>query len=160
MIGPPHNRYVTPYYIFPGMEENVITLDHLHAQLEKHQQLEDVKFLRVRLRGMRCYNRRPTPQHVGITNEGRAITEAALSFADSTGTLLIAFVFPQSDYPIKTLQTAKTFLATYNLDAEYILEVTPAFAHAKRQCDSEKESKFYGTFILTLLQRHSRLIID
>ncbi len=140
--------------------EDVITLEHLHAQLELLQQQEDVRFLRVRLRGLRCFNRRTTPQHVGTTNEGRAVTEATLSFADSTGTLLIAFVFPQSASPITTLQTAKTFLATYNLDAEYILEVTPAFVHAKRQCDSEKESKYYGTFIFTLLPRHSRLIID
>jgi hypothetical protein len=75
----------------------------------------------------------------------RAVTEATLSFADSTGTLLIAFVFPQSASPITTLQTAKTFLATYNLDAEYIMEVTPGFVHAKRPCDSEKESKLRKT---------------
>ena len=140
--------------------EEVMTLEQLHAQLDTHKPLEDVRFLRVRLRGFRCYNRRPTPQHIGTPNDMRAVTEATLSFADSTGTLLIAFVFPQSASPITMLQTAKTFLATYNLDAEYIMEVTPGFVHAKRPCDSEKESKFYGTIIFTLLQRHSQILID
>jgi hypothetical protein len=134
-----------------------MTLDHLHAQLESLQDQDDTRYLRLRLRGLKCYNRLPTPQHVG-TIQGRAVTEAVLSFADSTGTLIIVFVYPQTESPIQALQAAKTFLTNYTLDYEYILEVTPAFAHAKRQCDSEKESKFYGTFIFTLLPRHSRLI--
>jgi len=124
--------------------EGVITLENLHAHLESLQDQEDTRYLRLRLRGLKCYNRRPTPQHVG-TIQGRAVTEAVLSFADSTGTLILVFVDPQTESPIQTLQAAKTFLTNYTLDYEYILEVTPGFALAKRQCDTEKESKFYGT---------------
>ena len=124
--------------------DDVITLETLDAQLETLHDQEDTRFLRVRLRGLKCYNRRPTPQHVGTINQGRVVTEAALSFADSTGTLIIVFVYPQTKSPNTTLQAARTFLTKYNLDDEYTLEVAPGFAHAKRQCDCEKESKFYG----------------
>ena len=109
------------------------------------QNEEPPLFLRVRLRGRRLYNRYPNPAY--YSRVVVLISEAALHYANTTATLTIVFTSMASKTALSLIE-AEHILQNYSLDEEYILELYEDLVLSRRPGSSDRESKFYGNWIL------------
>jgi hypothetical protein len=124
-----------------------VTLAHVNARLQDGNIDEQDEYVRARLRGIRAYNRVANPAYYA---DAGLMSEVALHFADDTGTLTIVFATTPSHGSRAALPSVELLMRKYAEDEEYIIELNTNFINAKRSCDNERESKYYGNFLQLL----------